>query len=326
MNVDLVLEGGGVKGIALVGAYRSLSEAGFEPHAVAGASAGAIVGALIAAGVSPNDLDKLIRQVDYRAFEDKGFLDHLGLVGQGLSLLLEKGIYEGRYLHQWLDGILTGLGKRTFGDLRLDDPDSSLPPERRYRLVVMVSDISCGRLARLPWDYPKYGKDPDAQLVADAVRASMSIPFFYEPVRWKTHNEKGEPLDAWLVDGGMLSNFPVDIFDRTDGKRSRWPTFGVKLSARPDSALRQRFEIHGGLGFAKALAGTMSSFHDQIHIEDPSVTSRTIFVDTTGVKATDFDLDEETQNRLYSNGVVAATDFLKTWSFDPYVHAHSGRH
>jgi NTE family protein len=318
MDADLVLEGGGVKGIGLVGAHSVLTEAGYQFHRVAGTSAGAIVATLIAAGMDADELENVMREVDYGRFEDKGFLDHLGWVGKGTSLLLEKGIYEGKYFHEWIDGILRDIGKRRFGDLKIDDPGSDLPPERQYRLVVMVSDISRGRLTRLPWDYQEYGLDPDEQLVADAVRASMSIPFFYEPVRLKTKDELGKQIDSWMVDGGMLSNFPVAVFDRKDGKEPRWPTFGIKLSARPDSALKQKFEIDGGLDFAKALIGTMTGFHDQMHIDEPAVLARTMFVDTTGVKATDFDLAKETQLNLYRNGRDAATDFLSTWDFETY--------
>jgi NTE family protein len=182
-DADLVLEGGGVKGIGLVGAYRELADAGYRVRRVAGTSAGAIVGALIAAGAPPEALTQTMREIDYRRFEDKGFLDHFGVAGRGLSVLFEKGIYEGAYLRDWLHGLLSDVGAATFGDLRItDDPDSSLPPERAYRLVVLTSDVSRGRLVRLPWDYPRYGLDPDEQFVADAVRASMSIPIFYEPV------------------------------------------------------------------------------------------------------------------------------------------------
>ncbi len=236
MDADLVLEGGGVKGIGLVGAYEALLNAGYRFHRVAGTSAGAIVGALIASDMPIEELRRVMREVDYGRFQDKGFLDHLGLVGKGASLLFEKGIYEGHYLQEWLDGLLGGLGKRTFGDLRIDDPNSSLPPERAYRLVVMTSDVTRGRLARLPWDYPVYGLNADDQLVADAVRASMSIPFFYEPVQFKGRTKKGKRVTSYMVDGGMLSNFPVDVFDRTDGRPPRWPTFGIKLSARPKSS------------------------------------------------------------------------------------------
>jgi NTE family protein len=318
-DADLVLEGGGVKGIGLVGAFSILQEAGYRIHRVAGTSAGAIVGALIAADMPAADLRKLMRDIDYGKFEDEGFLDHLGNVGKGLSILLHKGIYEGDYLRRWLDDLLQGLGKRTFRELKLADPNSSLPPRKRYRLVVMASDVTRGELVRLPWDYPKYGLDPDEQLVADAVRASMSIPFFYEPVHLSGKDGKGTATESLMVDGGMLSNFPIDVFDRTDGKPARWPTFGVKLSARPGAVGTPKFNTENTLDFAKAMIGTMTSFHDQMYIEDPAVLARTVFVDTLSVRATDFDIDEKTQDHLYENGRQAAKGFLRGWSFPRYV-------
>jgi NTE family protein len=327
-DADLVLEGGGVKGIGLVGAFSVLQASGYRIHRVAGTSAGAIVGALIAADMAASDLQKLMRNLAYGKFEDEGFLDHLGMVGKGLSIFLEKGIYEGDYLHRWLDDLLRGLGKRTFADMKLDDPGSSLPPAKRYRLVVMASDVTRGELVRLPWDYPKYGLDPDKQLVADAVRVSMSIPLFYEPVKLPGKDSRGKPTTSLMVDGGMLSNFPIEVFDRTDGKAPRWPTFGVKLSARPGALATPKFKTNSTLDFAKAMIGTMTSFHDQIHIEDPGVLARTIFVDTLGVRATDFDIVPKTQDRLYENGREAATGFLKGWSFSRYVNKYrsgSGR-
>jgi NTE family protein len=324
MDADLVLEGGGVKGIGLVGAYSSIADAGYTIHRIAGTSAGAIAGALIAAGMPPDDLQAVMRAVDYGRFQDEGFIDHLGLVGKGLSVLFEKGIYEGHYLTEWLDGVLTGLGKRTFGDLRIDDPGSSLPPERAYRLVVMTSDVTRGELVRLPWDYPKYGLDADDQLVADAVRASMSIPFFYEPIRFKARHPDGKPVVSFMVDGGMLSNFPIEVFDRTDGKTPRWPTFGIKLSAKPRAPVLHRFEVKGAFGLARAMVGTMTNFHDQIHIDDPSVLARTMFVDTAHVRATDFDIDETTQDLLFKNGQHGAAKFLSGWNFDRYVATFRG--
>jgi NTE family protein len=319
MDADLVLEGGGVKGIGLVGAFSTLVDHDYTFHRIAGTSAGAIVGALIAAGMPPEDLQRVMRTVDYGHFQDEGFVDHLGLVGKGISILFEKGIYEGRYLVEWLDAILMDLGARTFGDLRIEDPNSSLPPERAYKLVIMTSDVTRGRLVRLPWDYPKYGLDADEQLVADAVRASMSIPFFYEPQRFYGRDEQGERVRSFMVDGGMLSNFPIEVFDRTDGKRPRWPTFGIKLSAKPSVPQLERFEVKGALGLARAMVGTMTNFHDQMHIDDPSVLARTMFVDTQQVKATDFDIDEPSQDMLFTNGERGAGKFLSGWDFERYV-------
>jgi NTE family protein len=317
MDADLVLEGGGVKGIGLVGAYSTLTDAGYAFHRIAGTSAGAIVGALIAAGMEPKQLEAVMKTVDYRRFQDEGFIAHLGAVGKGLQILFKKGICEGNYLVEWLDGLLTSLGKRTFGDLRIDDPNTSLPPAKRYKLVVMTSDVTRGKLVRLPWDYPDYGLKADDQLVADAVRASMSIPFFYKPLRF-TGQDAGKSLQSYMVDGGMLSNFPIEVFDRTDGQAPRWPTFGIKLSARPAKPVFQRFAVKGAFGLARAMVGTMTNFHDQMHIDDPTVLARTMFVDTGQVKATDFDIETPTQDMLFANGKSGAQEFLKWWDFESY--------
>lgn len=311
-NADLVLEGGGVKGIGLVGAISVLEEHGYTFHRVAGTSAGAIVGSLVAAGMPVTDLVALMRAIDYHEFEDGDLLDKFGIPGKGLSILFEEGIYEGKYLTRWLGAELEKVGVRTFADLALDDPGASAGPARSSKLVVMTSDISEGRLVRLPWNYDHYDLDPLQQRVVDAVRMSMSIPFFYEPVKLKKR---------WFVDGGMLSNFPVDTFDRTDGKPPRWPTFGIKLSARP-TANQVPHQIDGVIGFAKAMLGTMTNFHDQIHLDDPSVVARTIFVDCGTVHATDFDIDAGTQNLLFESGRAAATRFLAAWDFDAYVAKH----
>jgi len=90
----------------------------------------------------------------------------------------------------------------------------------------MATDVTNGRLLRLPWDYSLFHLDPDEQVVADAVRMSLSIPFYFTPC---TLTDPVVGTTATIVDGGVLSNFPIEIFDRTDGQRSRWPTFGVRL-------------------------------------------------------------------------------------------------
>ena len=63
----------------------------------------------------------------------------------------------------------------------------------------------------------------------------------------------------------------------------------------------------------------MASFHDRLHIDDPSVIARTIFVDTMQVKATDFELTRDSAERLYDSGRTAAEKFLETWDFDRYL-------
>jgi len=325
LKADVVLEGGGVKGIALVGALSGLMGAGYSFPRVAGTSAGAIVGALLAAGKSAVDMRSLMAATDYRRFQDESWLDALP-GGKILSLLVDDGIYEGEYLRSWLDEVLGDVD--TFAQLALpDDPDSALPQHQRYRLVVNVSDVSLGRLVRFPWDYDRvYGLDPGGQRIADAVRASMSIPFFFEPVRFEYERDlagRRQAAHSVLVDGGMLSNFPIDIFDRRDGRPPRWPTFGIKLSSRP-GALADSFpkEVDGPFELTKAMIGTMTSFRDAMHVDEEAVQARTIFVDTMGVKSTDFDIDAATQEALFQSGAAAAGEFLDGWDFDRYVDDH----
>ncbi len=299
---DLVLEGGGVKGLGLVGAFTEIAAADYTARRVAGTSAGAVVGSLIAAGMPVDRMRATMQSLDYTKFRDEGFIDRLGIGGKTLSILFEQGVYEGRYLHDWLTQQLETLGVRTFADLKITEPwAKQLPPHQRYKLVVVASDITGGRLARLPWDYERYGLDPDTQLVADAVRASMSIPFFYEPVKLGNNT---------LVDGGMLSNFPIDLFDATP----EWPTFGLKLSAQPEANLVAN-PIHNTFDFAKAMLATMINAHDQMHIDDPCTAKRTIFIETFKIKATDFDISSKEQQQLYDSGREAARKFLKTWDF-----------
>ena len=318
MRADLVLEGGGVKGIGLVGAVTALDAAGYCFPRVAGSSAGAIVASLVAAlqgaGEPVDRLAEIVRTVDYRRFRDPGGLGRLPVVGRALSLLAHDGLYEGRYLEDFLTGALGELGVRTFADLRLPDDDPAadgLAPERRSRLVVTVSDLSRQRLARLPWDLEEYGVDDLP--VARAVRASAAIPFFFRPVRQRTAD--GE---ATWVDGGLLSNFPVELFDRTDAAEPRGPTFGVRLTTRPPTPPVTR-ELDGAVAIGLAALDTLLTDQGTAYLEDPCTVERTVFVPTSGVSVVDFDLDAATTERLFTSGVTAAEDFLRGWDFPRHV-------
>jgi NTE family protein len=322
---DLVLEGGGVKGIGHAGAISVLAAAGYTFPRVAGTSAGAIVGAIVAAmqayGEPLDRLADVVRSIDYTEFRDPSLLGRIaGPVGDGVNFLLDDGLYEGDYLLEWLRGALGALGVTTFADLALPaDPEGDLPAGHRYRLLVTASDLSRRRLALLPWDCPGYGLDPDEQPVAEAVRASASIPYFFEPVRLRT----GDGEQVTLVDGGLLSNYPIAAFDRTDGLLPRWPTFGIRLSARP-SVRPVTHEVGGPLSLTGAVVETLLTAQDAVHVDDACDAGRTIFVDTTGVSATDFDISDAEQSQLFGNGAQAAVRFLDRWIFPAYVEACRG--
>jgi NTE family protein len=329
LGADLVLEGGGVKGIGLAGAVIELSDAGYVFPRVGGTSAGAIVAALVAAyqtrGIPLSRLETDMRTLDYKKFKDAHFLQRrLGFVGNSVALLTRHGIYPTEYLSDWLHSKLDPIDIHTFADLKItDDAHSDLPERQRYRLVVHTTDLVRRCLVRLPWDLPWYLFPADttaaiddqiaaidAYPVIDAVRASMSIPYFFQPFQQKT----AQGVCIW-VDGGMLENFPITVFDRTDGKPPRWPTFGIKLSARPT--------VHADKGFRSLIGETLGikdtalGEWNRYPLEDEGVTNRTIYVDTLGVKATDFGLAASMRDTLYANGGTATQEFLQQWTAVP---------
>jgi NTE family protein len=337
LRADLALEGGGVKGIGLAAAVLVLDEAGYSFPRVAGTSAGAIAATLVAAistaGKPMQTLRGYLSQLQFANFMPEGkihhLFDHLGGVVQkaeDAAILTHKiGLYPGSYLAEWLEPILDELGVRTFSDLKIEqsaDPEMSLTPDRRYRLVVHSADITREQLVRLPWDYNYYGLPRDEQEVVGAVRASMSIPFFFEPV---TIQARAADIDVPLpdgtfisqhydagtvtwVDGGMLANFPISAFDRLDGQAPRWPTIGVKLSS-----LQTVFPPTQACGSALSVAiralHTVINEWDTYNV-DQTTAARTIFVDNAGLKATQFDLTQAQQDQLFLGGVQAATSFI----------------
>src|SRR5207302_3819340 len=81
----------------------------------------------------------------------------------------------------------------------------------------------------LPQDVAKLGLEPDDFEVALAVRMSISIPYFFMPV--KIAEKPRKHGRHWVVDGGLLSNFPIRYFDSPPGETPPWPTFGLPLWA-----------------------------------------------------------------------------------------------
>ncbi len=205
---------------------------------------------------------------------------------------------------------------------RFDLDEEQIPEARRSRLVVTVADLTAAQLVRLPWDYRRlYGLDPDEQPVAQAVRASMAIPFFYRPVKLKGVSG----ATSTLVDGGVLSNFPIDTFDRPDGKAPRWPTFGITVLPRPTEGIGavmpalKPLRLFSQTALLESLLTTMLAGHDQTHLNQPWVAARAIAVESTNVGVLDFDVPRVRLEELYDHGYEAAQEFLSTWDWPTYL-------
>jgi NTE family protein len=291
---DLVCEGGGVKGIGLAGAFETLEQAAYVTQHAAGTSAGAITAALVAAGYRAAELKEVVFGLDFTAFEDATWQDRVPLVGKGLSLATRNGVYRGDAFLEWMRAKLAAKGVHTFGDLRTDSDD----PRYAYRLQVIVSDVSARQLLVLPRDASVLGLEPDLLEVALAVRMSMSIPLFFEPIR--IENRKTNHVHV-LVDGGMLSNFPVWLFDSDPDDPPEYPTFGLLLvEPDPKTPITARLPAPetapvGPNGLVQLLSGclhTMLEAHDRLYLEKAQF-ARTVGIPTLGVGTTEFGIDAD---------------------------------
>ncbi|WP_026583344.1 patatin-like phospholipase family protein [Bacillus sp. J33] len=294
MYIDGVFSGGGIKGFALIGAYDAVQKRGFQFKRVAGTSAGSIVAALIAARYTSEEIYQLVDELDVKKFLDerKTFIPFS--ITKWLLLYWRLGLYKGVELENWMTEKLAARGIRTFADL---------PPQS---LRVIASDLTNGRLVVLPDDLVHYGIDPGSFPVAKAIRMSCSLPYFFEPVKLQAYSRS-----SVIVDGGVLSNFPMWLFDKENIKKTR-PVLGVKLShnlsERPTNKIANAIQMY------EALFATMKDAHDARYISRKHA-QNIIFIPTDGVLTAEFDLTDKKKKALLDHGRKCAENFFAKWTY-----------
>lgn len=310
MKINAVFEGGGVKAIGLAGAVAETEKRGFKFYHVAGTSSGSIIAALLAAGYTGNELKDIIEATPFSSFLKKTWVHHIQWVGPAVRVFMKKGLYSGEALEHWVHRILAAKGVRTFGDLAPN------------QLRIIASDISQGRLMVLPDDIAQYGFDPLKFSVSRAIRMSTSIPYFFDPVmlrKARPGTGKGESFRrqfVYVVDGGILSNFPLWIFDkeRETADEKGIPIIGYQLVGRTD---KEPKHISGPISMFQALFSTMMDAHDERYIEDFN-RFRTVKIPTMGVQATQFSISKEKSEELFQSGAKAAAKYFDKWSISVY--------
>jgi len=309
--VDLVIQGSGVRGAAALGVITELNDAGYHFPRISGSSSGALLAAIVVAyqkvGKDLHEITDALDSFDPARFEAAPTPERLtGLVGESWEALTRGGAYKTDRVRDWLAGLLEETGITRFGDLREDDPESSLPESQRYSLVVHASDISRHCRVRLPWDYGEYGLKADDQLIADAVAASMAFPLVFDPVHVTTGS--GETV-TW-IDGGLVADYPLSIFDRTDGQVPRWPTWGIQLFGQPAATSKDIRSVPDILTNAFL---TMIEWN-RYGLKEEGQKEKVILVNTgPDDPRTELNLNISTDQRtaLYQQGKQAANEFLK---------------
>lgn len=332
---NLVFEGGGVKGIAYVGAMQVLERKGILKNIlrVGGTSAGAINAVLLGLNYSPAETKEVLAALDFGSFLDESW----GVVRDSHRLLTEFGWYKGDYFRRWIGDLIkekTGNSESTFNDV------SDHKQAQGFRDMYFIgANLSTGFAEVFSYEHTP------RMCVADAVRISMSIPLFFASKR----SARGDVY----VDGGVLDNYPIKLFDREkylDGKRVKKyasvpdyyrahnerlkaerkkispycynkETLGFRLdSAKEIAAFRDHAEperrvIEDFFSYAWALVETLMQIQASMHLHSDDW-QRTIYIDTLGVKTTQFDLSDGQKAALVDSG-RANTEKYFAWYDNP---------
>jgi NTE family protein len=318
---NLVMEGGGVRGLAYAGVINVLQQKNILQHIekVGGSSAGAIAGFMICLGYSANEIDSMMKQLSIQQFNDGSMLKVYKRVKK------DFGIYEGKKFEQWLQQLAkakTGNANITFSQLHQLAASSTLFKD----LYCTGTNLSKQRLEI--FSYQHTANMP----VALAVRISGGIPLYFEPVALDNQLKKIKEGDTtsfinYYVDGGMLCNYPISMFDTCiDGdnpllcnKLQLNPhTIGIKLE-RPeqiDSLQQNSVKIppYHVDNFNEYLAAFGNLMIETLNRKYPNLENeigRTIYVSDANISPKVRRMKPEEKKLLYDNGVAAALKFFK---------------
>ena len=361
---DLVQEGGGVLGIALVGYTYILESAGIRFFSLAGTSAGAI-NTLMMAGLKPIgepvseriidvlsnknlfdlvDGDRNIKRLVQKAVDKgKGIGWDIAFNAIKIYNILKNklGVNPGNDFENWIHAELKKSGIETLRDL--NNLRQKLPVGLKYisdpenktftpRLSIIASDITTHSKVEFPRMAELFWSDPLSVNPGKFVRASMAIPFFFEPLvvndvpdagksnhpKWDEHAKYfGEvPKCIRFVDGGMLSNFPINVFHRKDNKVPRMPTFGARLST-----YRKNYSKTDTLfGISGAMISTMRQIYDyDFLLQNPDYNKLICRIDADSeFNWLNFKMNIKEQVALFTLGASKALAFLESFNWDEY--------
>lgn len=294
MKIDVVFSGGGVKSYAFIGALKAIYEKNLQIERVAGTSAGAIISSLIAAGYTLDEITELVNELHLDKLLDKPFVSKVIPFSKWFVLFFHLGLYKGDQLEQWLHTQLARKGIYTFADLE------------DGQLRVVVSDLTLGKLVIIPNDLKRvYGIHEKNFSVAQAVRMSAGFPYFFIPKKLLSATSQ----KSIIVDGGLLSNFPLWIFENGSEMKKR-PVLGVKLGEEIDN--KKRNIIRNSFDMFQAMFLTMKQAHDNRYISKDEKRN-IIYIPINDIDSIDFKIENKLKEQMSETGYERSTEFLQKW-------------
>jgi NTE family protein len=318
---NLVLEGGGIRGIAYGGALAELEQRNIlqQIKRVGGTSAGAIQAALLAVGYMPHEITDITFRTPVQQFSD----GRLFFLGGFPRLIHQYGWYRGEKFQKWIEQLIsrkTGNPHLTFAQLH------ALAGEPNMRdLYVMGTNLT--QQKAVVFSHETY---PDMK-ISDAVRISMSIPLYFRAVfvdqKGTVVKKPGRRTDLEvLVDGGILANYPIDLFDHAvylmstsvptaAGNIFNTETLGIRLDSDTQIQYDQQqaglapFQI---INFNEYLGAFYAIIIEQLNRQhlQPADWDRTISVSTKGYGARIRRLNEKDKAILLASGRQGVLNFF----------------
>lgn len=277
---NLVFEGGGVKGLAYLGALEVLDSKGITPQIqrVAGASAGAITACLVSLGYTSAEIREIMLNLDFTKFEDGGLEGPVRIVEQ-------YGWFKGDFFLNFIEDKIaakTGNSRATFADLKAP----------QYKQLYVVGTDLTTQLSVV------FSADQSADMpVADAVRISMSIPLFFAARKLN---------DNIYCDGGVLNNYPLTLFDVPDDT-TNWETLGFHLDNLGQPPIHKINDLPGFIG---NVYEAIINIQVDLLMSEPDDVKRSVFIDNLGIKTTDFHLTQAQKLALVESGRSATLKYL----------------
>ena len=321
---NLVMEGGGIRGIAYGGALQELDARGVLAgiERVGGTSAGAIQAALLAVGYSPDEIIDVINHTPVQRLNDgRGIF-----VGGSARLIRQYGWYRGDQLTNYLCELVARKTQRPNLTLAELHALARQQPGHYRDLYTTGTNLTLQRTQVF-----SYETHPDLR-VADAVRISMSIPLYYRAVLLDAENHviqgrprPGQPVQV-VVDGGLLANYPLRMFDQPRylpagtpaGTLANPETLGLRLDRAEQIALdtlatgRQALAPYDVQNFNSYVGALYTVALENLNPAQPSDWPRTISINTMGFRPKVKRMSAEQKEQLIASGQAGARAFFRT--------------
>ena len=295
---NLIIEGGGTKGICYCGALQELEKMGILEKLIryAGSSAGAITVSLLAIGYNAKEVKDIIYSTDFEKFID----DDFGIIRDIYSIMNDYGYCSGKFFFNFIGNLI----KEKTGNQ--DYSFKNLWDDKKKELVITGTDLNAMKTIYY------CNKNTPNMPIRDAVRISMSIPFLFTPLKWN---------ECFMIDGGTIDNYPLHVFDgaypgdpvaKLNLAEANSKTIGLKIMTPKEQENYDLYppeKINSLKQFCMSIFNTLMTANERKYLK-PGYWERTIPIKCPNIPITNFNIKDEMKKKLIQNGKEAVKKYF----------------